>query len=107
MFSFGIIAENFEVFNYNTKLSNLFKEEWAVLKISKTEMPSSSKQLTKLWSISNKFAFKEEKREVVHICSKFKVCDPPALTSLHIGDCHVSVAPEARSLGVIFDQHLT
>ena len=32
MFSFGIIAENFEVFSYNTKLSNLFKEEWAVLK---------------------------------------------------------------------------
>lgn len=43
----------------------------------------------------------DEKAEAVHILSKFKVSSSPYQSA------HVSVAPEAQSLGVVLDQLLT
>lgn len=58
----------------------------------------------KAWAVMNKLVLNDNKTEVLHIHSRFR--NPEPLHSIRVGQSDVNTVPEARNLGVIFDEHL-
>jgi hypothetical protein len=57
------------------------------------------------WMINNKLMINDDKTELVIISSPRRGCRIECI-SLDIGGCKIDPSPEAKNLGVIFDQHL-
>ena len=57
------------------------------------------------WMDLNKFKLNHEKTEVILIHSKY--CPSPTFQGLCVGDESVAASQLSRSLGVIFDEHMS
>ena len=59
----------------------------------------------KAWTIGNKLSLNDDKTEVLHICSRYAETD--VVGGIRFGTTDVSIAPEAKNLGVVVDKNLS
>ena len=59
----------------------------------------------KAWTIENKLSLNDDKTEVLHICSRYAETD--VVGGIRVGTTDVSIAPEAKNLGVVVDKNLS